>query len=99
MLSLRHCRTILGPKTAISDENLATLRDQLYCLAALALDNRDKTKRTSSTFRRTEGDAISNEGLEILRERAAIIEFDGNISRDEAERMAITLSGANDLEN
>jgi hypothetical protein len=37
--------------------------------------------------------------LDSLRERAAIIEFDGNISRDEAERIAITSSLANELEN
>jgi hypothetical protein len=37
--------------------------------------------------------------LEILLERAAIIEFDGKVLRDEAERMAIRLSLVNERVN
>lgn len=36
MLSLQHCRKILGVRHAISDDELVTLRDQLYCFAELA---------------------------------------------------------------
>jgi hypothetical protein len=100
MLSLEHCRKILGAKVPISDEELATLRDQLYCFAELALDVRDKRQRVVSPVEGTfEQVADSQEDLDVLRERAAIMEFGGNISREEAERMAVTSSLANELEN
>lgn len=89
MISLERCRKVLGPKNGLSDENLATLREQLYCFAELALNIRDCQKGKDSFA--LEQAANSPEDLEALRERAAIIEFDGNVLRDEAERIAITL--------
>lgn len=100
MLSLQHCRKILGAKAAMSDEELITLRDQLYCFAELALGVRDqKQKAVPAVANTLDQIAGSQEDSDVLRERAAIIEFDGNISRDEAERMAITLLLTNELEN
>lgn len=99
MLSLQQCRKILGAKLAISDEELATLRDQLYCFAELALDIRDQRQKVVSPGNIFEQVADSKEDSDVLLERAAIMEFDGNISRDEAERMAITMSLANEQLN
>lgn len=89
MISLERCRKVLGPKTGLSDETLATLREQLYCFAEVALNVRDRQKTTDSEPFALEQAAKSPEDLEALRERAAIIEFDGNFSRDDAERLAI----------
>lgn len=98
MISLERCRKILGPNNPVSDENLAALREQLYSFAELALDIRDRSSDSpvASAFDQI---ASSHEDPDVLRERAAIIEFDGNISRDEAERMAVGLSLENERIN
>jgi hypothetical protein len=89
----------VGSKNAISDEKLVTLREQLYCFAELALDLRDSGRNFVTPNSAFEQIASSQEDLNALRERAAIIEFDGNVSRDEAERMAISLSLATERVN
>jgi len=98
MISLERCRKILGSNNAVSDENLAALREQLYSFAELALDIRDRSSalHVASAFEQI---ANSHEDPDTLRERAAIIEFDGNTSRDEAERMAVELSLENEIIN
>jgi hypothetical protein len=98
MISLERCRKILGPNNTVSDEKLAALREQLYSFAELALDIRDRSSalHVVSAFEQI---ASSHEDPDTLRERAAIIEFDGNISRDEAERMAVGLSLENERIN
>ena len=100
MISLERCRKILGPNDSVSDENLAALREQLYSFAELALDIRDR-KQASVLPSTSAFEQLANEQDEpdILRERAAIIEFDGNVSRDEAERMTINLELATERIN
>lgn len=100
MLSLGRCRKLLGPENTVPDEKLVTLRDQLYCLAELVLDLRDSSQRVDrSVHGAFEQMAVSNEDLNALKERAAIIEFDGKVSRDEAERRALELSLASESVN
>jgi hypothetical protein len=100
MISLERCRKILGPKVSVSDENLAALREQLYSFAELALDIRDRKQSSvlpyTSAFEQV---AAEQHDPDVLRERAAIIEFDGNVSRDEAERKAIDLALATERIN
>lgn len=98
MISLERCRKVLRPNNAVSDENLAALREQLYSFAELALDIRDRSSalHVASAFEQI---ANSHEEPDVLRERAAIIEFDGDVSRDEAERMAVDLSLENERIN
>lgn len=100
MISLERCRKILGPNGSVSDENLAALREQLYSFAELALDIRDRKQASvlpgTSAFEQL---ADEQDEPDILRERAAIIEFDGNVSRDEAERMTINLALATERIN
>ena len=98
MISLERCRKILGPDNPVSDENLAALREQLYSFAELALDIRDRSSALHVASA-VEQIAISHEDPDVLRERAAIIEFDGNICRDEAERMAVGVSLENERIN
>jgi len=92
MLSLQHCRKILGAKAPRSEEELVRLREQFYCLVELTFAIRDKSRRDFVDDASFERVSNSIEDPETLEERAAIIEFEGNISRDEAERLAIGLS-------
>jgi len=91
MLSLANCRELLGVESAkIVDEEMEALRDQLYSLANLSLkDFQAKGKsRSSCSFRLSLGQCFEESRIEV-EERAAVMEFDGNLSRDEAERAAI----------
>jgi hypothetical protein len=100
MLSLERCRKLLGPENTVPDEKLVTLRDQLYCLAELVLDLRDSSQKVDlSVDGAFEQIAGSNEDPNALKERAAIIEFDGKVSRGEAERRAIEMSLASESVN
>lgn len=96
MISLERCRKVLGPNNRLSDESLATVREQLYCFAELSLNIWDYRKGTESDSLSLRQFCDSEERLEELEERAAIMEFEGNQTRDEAERLAISLSLAND---
>jgi hypothetical protein len=100
MLSLEHCRKLLGPENNVPVEKLVTLRDQLYCLAELVLDLRDSSRKADLSVNGPfEQIAVSYEDPYALQERAAIIEFDGKVSRDEAERRAIEMSLASESVN
>jgi hypothetical protein len=92
MLSLQACRELLGPGArGLCNEQLAHLREQFYCLAQLMLDRRDSQNR--STLENPSRLPIDRETLE---ERAAIMEFEGNLSREDAERNAVALALEND---
>ena len=83
MLSLEHCKKVLGCKVKLSNQELATVREQLYLWASLTLDAWDSRKTSNfDTAKRLMGDPIA------VEERAAIIEYEGNLSQDEAERSA-----------
>lgn len=97
MISLKRCRKVLGPKISVPDETLVKLREQLYCFAELALDIRGQRQKSVNIT--LEQVATSSEDLDVLQERAAIIEFDGKVTRDEAERMAVSLTLASKLVN
>jgi hypothetical protein len=80
MISFERCRKILGPENPVSDENLAALREQLYSFAELALDIRDRKQNSLSLCKSAfEQMADTHDDRDVLRERAAIIEFDGNV--------------------
>ena len=72
----------MGADCQLTDKELEQLRDQFYCLASLALEERDRQKK----FLKVNGGVIDRDALE---ERAAIIEFEGNLSREEAEDYAV----------
>lgn len=77
MLLLQRCREILGPECLLSDTELQLLRDQLYGLADVIVTSFLKQK--------------SHPEREKWEERAAIMEFDGGLTRTEAESMALNL--------
>ena len=91
MLSLDNCRTLLDRDgEELYDADLTTLRDQLYSLASLAVDRFSKIQcKPSVTFK----DAVAlfeQSERETIEERAAVIEFEGNLEREIAERRAIS---------
>lgn len=91
MLSLDHCRTLLGRDSEeLDDADLATLRDQLYSLATLSVERFSRIEgEESATFK----DALAlfeQSERETIEERAAVIEFDGKLKREIAERSAIS---------
>ena|SRR5687767_881249 len=91
MLSLERCRKILGENAPVADVDLARLRRHIYGLAHAVVSlvgTRAATREVvdfDSLLRRQ-----SVEDQEALLERAAILEFEGGLPRDEAERAAMT---------
>lgn len=94
MLSLQHCRKVLGKDFQESEEELAKVREQLYTLAGTLVEFWfDKlTTGNDSGFFQSAKQLVSSDQLDSIEERAAVIEFDGNYERDEAERLAIKSS-------
>ena len=92
MLSVEKCRALL-PNCALTDDEIARLRDQLTKLAHVALDlESDRLSTDSGPSPACLNDVaqnLSQDEREELEERAGIIEFDAGRSRDEAERRAL----------
>ena len=92
-LSLRRCREILGSTVELSDDDLVTMRDQMYDLASVAVEiAAQKTGDTSTTEPKDWREAqkyLTKDEQCAVEERAAIIEFDGQCDRDVAERDAV----------
>lgn len=74
-LSVADCRRLVGPDCTITDDALVGLRDQVYALARVIV---------GSTGALSPGEALTD-----IEERAAILEFDGKLSRASAERAAL----------
>lgn len=92
-LTTAECRKILGKDFSITDDRLDRLRDELYALAELV------TERFSATAPLPDPSPLArfDSALALLpdaeradvAERAAIMQFDGGVSADEAERAAV----------
>lgn len=103
MLSLSRCRDLLGPSSPLSDPEVDALRQQLYSLAELvvsAVNGRScspSASDVSSNIGDFEGASsfwafhqrLSDDQQYGLGERAAILEFDAGLSREESERVAL----------
>ena len=68
----------------MSDTELAKLRDALYCLAGAAVDGFQTIEPTADAG--TSLGSLLKDSTE-QEERAAIVKFDGGLSRDGAERL------------
>lgn len=98
MLSVKRCRELLGFESGcLSDREIETLREQLYNLASLSVTRFVETQRHSKLqsnvldFKTALSSFIDGE-IDCIEERAAIIEFDGKLPRDESERAAIAMT-------
>src|SRR5688572_10724712 len=119
MLSLQHCRRLLGPDAPSSNEELEEVRSVLYALAqictgafveehknshessvnsseAMAFDDESVLQSNvtmSSKFQlKTALKLVPADQAEVIEERAAILEYEGKCTRDEAERAALAIN-------
>lgn len=90
MLSLEKCRRLIPSNKTLSDSEITRLRDQLYCLADIALTSflPPKTASNSGNTFIKASKALTDTQREAWHERSAIMEFEGNLPRSIAERMA-----------
>lgn len=87
MLSLQTCRKLLtGECEEVEDTQLTVVRDQLYELARLTLKQFENRR---ASFNSVLG-AFGQSEKEVIEERAAVLEFEGNLEREVAERIAVS---------
>ena len=86
MLSLQRCRELLtGDARAFSDDELEALRTQFYAVAQVGVRATIRERRFAQAIA-----DLSEEERADVEERAAILEFEGRLSRDQAERLALS---------
>jgi hypothetical protein len=86
-ISIARCRELLGPSAAKrSDFEVLEIRDRLYGLALSLVTVYRSASGTSVTFEQLTDD----ERVEVA-ERAAILESDAGLARDQAERLALSM--------
>jgi len=92
MLSLDNCRDLLGcDGEELNDADLQSVRDQLYSVARLTLEKSPISSVEESTFK----DALAffpQLERESIEERAALIEFEGKLRREVAEKNVVSQS-------
>lgn len=100
MLTVQQCRAALGGRQDLTDNEIRRLRDQLYAIAEVAVDNfktQQDRQRDVADHAGSGRDEVSRErALKLIHgddrqtfeERAAILEYDGGLDRDVAERRA-----------
>ncbi len=88
MLSVAQCRTLLpGAGEGLTDVEVERLRDGLAAIAGTVLDGarpHGKAATAAEVFQMMPTDL-----REVVEESAAIMEFDGKVPRDRAERAAV----------
>ena len=90
MLSVQRCRELLGRDSARSDAEMERLRDDLYLLANVAIGLYCEERTSAARPSMQEASVYLTQGeQEAAEERAAIMEFEGGVERDEAERRAL----------
>ena len=92
MLSLENCRSLLGDDSErLEQSDLELLREQFYCLARLSLEmfSNVGNQGPSSAFQHALT-SFEQSDRDSIEERAAVIEFDGKVARETAERIAIS---------
>lgn len=86
-LSIPACRRHLGPiASGLSDDQVEALRDELYSLARCVVMRLEELSAGAVTDMLA---WLPNAEREDVEERAAILEFDGNVSPKRALRMAM----------
>lgn len=99
MLSLDRCRVLLGAvERSRSNAELEAMRDHLYTFARFAVAAYFRAEGEGAEESGGIGESrhfvsalsmFPDKDREELRERAAILEFEGRIGRDQAERRAV----------
>ena len=84
-LPLNECRRLLGDGCSLDDAAVLALRDQMYMLARASCA--EYLVDESASLRIAE---LPDDERATVEERAAILEFDANMPRRLAERIALT---------
>lgn len=85
-LTVAECRQRLGDDAPdLDDAQLLEVRDRLYDLAAVVL-KRGRSLEDTTTKAVL---ALSPSDRHDVEERAAIMQYDGGLTRDQAERLAL----------
>lgn len=88
-IPLKHCRALLGEEGQVLDDGaLRELRDALYAVAEILPEVGQGASHASLMLTSAEQTAPAL-NWQAVEERAAIMEFEGEVPRDVAERMAI----------
>jgi hypothetical protein len=89
MVSLQRCRELLGcDGHDLSEPEIEGIREQILALARVALRAYSAKPLREFSEALAGLDSVAQEEVE---ERAAVMEFEGNMSRDQAERLALSL--------
>ena len=85
MLSLERCRTLLGADCTLTDAQIERLRDQIRVVAEVTM-NVMMTPNATTPFHEAIHQLPDRDEVE---ERAAIMEFEGGMIRNRAEKTAV----------
>ncbi len=86
MLTVEQCRMILGPDAPESPDEIEKLRDQLYVLAKVWIEQGAVQAVNRADHILCE---MGNDERYEIEERAAVLEFDGGMDKADAEKAAI----------
>ena len=90
MLSVARCRDLLlNEARDWSDARVEALQDELYALALILLEGLPRSDVAEASPIEAALRLVPAEQQTDLEERAAILEFDARLPRDEAERAAV----------
>lgn len=87
MLSLEHVRRLLGPDCNLSESQIERVRDDARTLAGFCIAA--ATRHRSSTLFQQATMLIAHDDRDGVEERAAIMEVDGKLTRERAEKLAV----------
>jgi hypothetical protein len=99
MLSLQECRKILGPTCSLNDLELENYRDSLYALADISLNAYPKLQSSREITLPIQPKSVTFESMlnllskaeqEETIERAAIMEFEGGLTRQIAQKASLS---------
>lgn len=93
VLPVETCRRLLGaPGRGLSDDQVRRRRDEMYDLARVVMAAFEQERRIGLRGPTVEATALAlvpADDREAIEERAAVLEFDANMSRDAATRTAL----------
>lgn len=88
-ISVARCREILGPDCRLSDAEVETLAEQVLAVAKVIVRDFAAARVSDERFRDACKLVPKDDHYEV-EERAAIIEFEGALSRDESNRAGLS---------
>jgi hypothetical protein len=90
MIATSRVRELLGPSSRdLSDADLTELTRALYVLARHTVAEYRSGRRLHENSEALALTAVPESDRELVEERAAVLEFDANMTRDQATRAAL----------